>query len=147
MNITEVRIKLMEDDHDQLLAFCSITFDKVFVVENVKIIKGSNGIFVAMPSRRIMDYCPKCSAKNPVDSHFCDQCGERLNDNRASYDHLGRPKLYADIVHPINSACRKMIQTTVLDAYKKEKERSKQSGYVSSYDSYYKLDGTLPMAQ
>ena len=38
MDITEVRIKLMDDPHDRLQAFCSITFDACFVIRDLKII-------------------------------------------------------------------------------------------------------------
>ena len=41
MEITEVRIKLMEDTDDRLQAFCSITLDDCFVVRDLKIIEGS----------------------------------------------------------------------------------------------------------
>jgi len=53
MEITEVRISLREDD--KLKAFASITFDDCFVIRGLKIIEGSNGTFVAMPSRRRND--------------------------------------------------------------------------------------------
>ena len=53
MEITEVRIKLMEDNsgsNERLQAFCSITFDDMFVIRDLKIIEGAKGFFVAMPS-------------------------------------------------------------------------------------------------
>jgi len=53
MEITEVRISIREDD--KLKAFASITFDDCFVIRGLKIIEGSNGTFVAMPSRRRND--------------------------------------------------------------------------------------------
>ena len=40
MEITEVRIKLMEDTDDRLQGFCSVTFDDCFVVRDLKIIEG-----------------------------------------------------------------------------------------------------------
>ena len=56
MEITEVRIKLMESAEDRLRGFCSITFDDCFVVRNIKVIEGrDNKLFVAMPSRRMPD--------------------------------------------------------------------------------------------
>ena len=64
MEITEVRIKLMEDADDRLRAFCSITFDDCFVVRDLKIIDGINGPFVAMPSRKLTSHCPQCGSKN-----------------------------------------------------------------------------------
>ena len=36
MDITEVRIKLMDDPHDRLQAFCSITLDGMFVIRDLK---------------------------------------------------------------------------------------------------------------
>ena len=38
--------------------------------------------------------------------------------------------MYADIAHPINSACRETIQTRVIAEYQGELERAKEPGYV-----------------
>ncbi len=57
VEITEVRIKLMEESEDRLRAFCSITFDSCFVVRDLKIIEGTQGPFVAMPSRKLTNRC------------------------------------------------------------------------------------------
>ena len=48
MEVTEVRIKLMDEPGDRLKAFCSVTFDDCFVIRDLKIIEGSSGPFVAM---------------------------------------------------------------------------------------------------
>ena len=136
MEITEVRIKLMEDPDDRLQAFCSITFDDCFVVRDLKIIEGANGPFVAMPSRKLTGHCPDCGSKNHLRSLYCNQCGARLND-RSARDQEGRAKLYADIAHPINSQCREMIQNRVIAEYRGEIERAKQPGYMSRYDEDY----------
>ncbi len=141
MEITEVRIKLMEDNsgsNERLQAFCSITFDDMFVIRDLKIIEGAKGFFVAMPSRKLTDRCAHCGTKNHLRSRFCNQCGSRLDENRALRDADGRAKLHADIAHPINSACREKIQGAVLAAYADELERAKQPGYVSRYDD---IDG------
>jgi stage V sporulation protein G len=53
LEITEVRISLREDD--KLKAFASMTFNDAFVVRGLKIIEGTNGMFVAMPSRKRPD--------------------------------------------------------------------------------------------
>jgi len=42
-------------DEDKLKAFVNVTFDDVFVVRGMKIIKGNNGYFVSMPSRKMND--------------------------------------------------------------------------------------------
>jgi stage V sporulation protein G len=136
--ITEVRIKLMEDNHEneRLQAFCSVTFDDAFVVRDLKIIEGTKGPFVAMPSRKLTDRCPSCGCKNHLRSRFCNACGAKLNEERAMRDADGRVKLHADIAHPINSACREVIQSAVIKAFQQEKERSKQPGYICTYDDF-----------
>jgi stage V sporulation protein G len=136
VEITEVRIKLMEEPGERLKAFCSITFDNCFVVRDLKIIDGSNGPFVAMPSRKLTSHCPGCGTKNHLRALYCNQCGKRLADARAPKDPDGRAKLYADIAHPINSTCREMIQEFVIHEYYEEIERAKQPGYVSRYDDF-----------
>lgn len=136
MQITEVRIKLMEDGGDRLKAFCSITFDDSFVVRDLKIIEGSSGPFVAMPSRKLTAHCPKCGYKNHLRAQYCNQCGARLEDERANRDDEGRAKLYADIAHPINSECREMIQTRVIEEFQAEQQLASKPGYTSRYDDY-----------
>lgn len=129
MEITEVRVKLVENRDDRLKAFCSITMDNEFVVRDIKIIKGTGGFFVAMPSRKMSDHCEKCGGKNHLRAKFCNNCGASLPDNRARKDFKGRMKLHADIAHPINAECRKRIQEMVISAFTEETEKSKQPGY------------------
>ncbi len=136
MEITEVRIKLMDDPNDRLQGFCSITFDGCFVIRDLKIIQGAKGAFVAMPSRKLTDRCGDCGAKNHLRAAFCNECGAELEPDRAVKDGDGRAKLYADIAHPINSRCRDMIQTRVLEAFENEKVLAKKPGYICTYDDY-----------
>ena len=136
MEITEVRIKLMEDQSERLKAFCSITFDSCFVVRDLKIIEGTNGPFVAMPSRKLTGHCPRCRSKNHLRAQHCNQCGSALSGDRMPHDSDGRAKLYADIAHPINSTCREMIQNHVIQEFQNEVERSQQPDYVSRYDDF-----------
>lgn len=136
MEITEVRIKLMEDQQERLLAFCSITFDHCFVVRDLKIIEGAKGAFVAMPSRKLTDRCCACHCKNHLRALYCNHCGATLAENRAPTADDGRAKLYADISHPINSRCRDMIQARVLQAYDEEVIKAQQPGYICTYDDY-----------
>jgi stage V sporulation protein G len=140
MEITEVRIKLMEDSDDRLQAFCSITFDNCFVVRDLKIIDGASGPFVAMPSRKLTTHCQKCGAKNHLKAAYCNHCGLRQREDRTMRDSDGRTKLYADIAHPINSTCREMIQTRVIAEYDAERQRSQEPGYVSKYEDDYGYD-------
>ena len=129
MKISEVRVKLVANQDDRLKAFCSMTLDNEFVIRDVKIIEGSGGLFVAMPSRKMSDHCGKCGGKNHLRAKFCSSCGARLAENRVKPDAHGHLKLHADIAHPINASCRKSIQEAILKAFNEELERSKQPGY------------------
>ena len=146
MEITEVRIKLMEESDDRLRAFCSITLDHCFVIRDLKIIEGTNGPFVAMPSRKMSARCGRCGSKNHLRSHYCNQCGTRLRGPQDLRDvEGGANKLYADIAHPINQPCRDMIQQAVIREYSLELERAKQPGYVSRYDEEYLDTSSAPL--
>jgi stage V sporulation protein G len=138
VEISEIRIKLMDDIKDsrneRLLAFCSVTFDNMFVVRDLKIIEGAKGLFVAMPSRKLTDRCGGCGCKNHLRSRFCNNCGGRLNEDRAPRDVDGRAKLHADVAHPINSAAREFVQGSILRSFHEELDRSKLPGYVCRYD-------------
>jgi len=52
MNVTDVRIRKLRDE-GKMKAVVSVTFDDAFVVHDIKIIEGQNGLFVAMPSRKV----------------------------------------------------------------------------------------------
>jgi stage V sporulation protein G len=51
MEITEIRVTLRNEN--KLKAFVNVTFDNQFVVRGLKIIRGTDGYFVSMPSRRM----------------------------------------------------------------------------------------------
>jgi stage V sporulation protein G len=145
VQITEVRIKLCEENRERLLAFCSITFDNAFVIRDLKIIDGSRGLFVAMPSRKLTDRCG-CGCKNHLRAKFCNNCGRRLDEARALRESEGRAKLHADIAHPIHCQAREQIQGAIAKAYGDERDRAKLPGYVCSYDDHdYDLDD-VPMS-
>lgn len=132
MQITEVKIFLKEGQDKKLKAYATITFDNVFVVRNVKIIDGNKGLFVAMPSRKLKDPCPKCNFRNTVRSKFCNQCGASLPMTEPKAHTPGaasaangddsRQSEHKDIAHPITAECRDYIQKKVLEAYEKEKK-------------------------
>lgn len=129
MEITEVRVKLIENKDDRLKAFCSVTMDNEFVVRDIKVIEGTSGYFIAMPSRKMSDHCEKCGGKNHLRAKFCNNCGSQLAEDRAKKDLKGRMKLHADIAHPINAECRQKIQDSVTVAFKEELEKSKEPDY------------------
>ena len=53
MVITEV--KVFPVNEDRLKAYVSITIDNCFVIRDLKIIEGTGGLFVAMPSKKRKD--------------------------------------------------------------------------------------------
>lgn len=52
MKITDVRIRKVSDE-GKMKAVVSITFDDEFVVHDIKVIDGQNGLFIAMPSKKV----------------------------------------------------------------------------------------------
>jgi stage V sporulation protein G len=54
MEITDVRVRTIGDE-GKLKAIVSITFDDEFVVHDIKVIEGQNGLFIAMPSRKMSE--------------------------------------------------------------------------------------------
>lgn len=68
MEITEVRVYPVEDN-EKLKAFVTVTFEDVFVVRDLKIINGNNGLFVAMPSKKCKDGTFKDTA-HPLTNDF-----------------------------------------------------------------------------
>ncbi len=52
MKITDVRVRLVTKEEAKLLAVASITIDDCFVVHDIKIINGKDGLFISMPSRK-----------------------------------------------------------------------------------------------
>ncbi len=86
MEVTEVRIFSVQED--RLKAYVTITFDHCFVVRDLKVIHGNNGLFVAMPSKKRKD------------------------------------GTYRDTAHPLDNQTREMIESKVLEEYKKEVQKS-----------------------
>ena len=129
MEITDVQVRLVRNQNDRLKAYCSVVFDNEFVVRDIKIIDGMKGPFVAMPSRKMSDHCPSCGGKNHLKARFCNDCGAALPENREALDDESKPRLHADIAHPVTNKCRQRIQREVIAVFEGELERAKQPGY------------------
>lgn len=54
MQITDVRVRKVSKD-GKMKAIASITLDNEFVIHDIKVIEGENGLFIAMPSRKASD--------------------------------------------------------------------------------------------
>jgi len=119
VEITEVRVFLKDSEDKKLKAYVTITLDQSFVVRDLKVIDGNKGLFVAMPSRKAKDGCPRCRHKNVVRSRYCNQCGHKLEEK----EHVDQDFQadHRDIAHPITVEAREYIQGKVLAAYEEEK--------------------------
>lgn len=81
MKITEVKVYPVQES-GRLKAYATMVFDDCFIIRDLKIIEGDNGLFVSMPSRRRKDG-------------------------------------FRDIVHPLNSETRKMVEDAIVLEYNK----------------------------
>ncbi|ANU09320.1 regulatory protein SpoVG [Planococcus antarcticus DSM 14505] len=54
MEVTDVRLRRVQTD-GRMRAIASITLDNEFVIHDIRVIDGNEGLFVAMPSKRTPD--------------------------------------------------------------------------------------------
>ena len=125
MEITEIRIIKKEDPSKKLRAFVNVTFDGCFVVRDMKVVEGSKGLFVAMPSRRLKTNCPKCHYKNNVGSRYCSHCGGELPVQR-EVSKESKDSGHKDIAHPITLEFREKLQKAILDACDKQSKSASE---------------------
>lgn len=52
LNITDTKVRIIENSDSKLKAIASIVIDGCFAVHDIKIIDGNDGVFIAMPSRK-----------------------------------------------------------------------------------------------
>ena len=124
MEITESRVFLKDSPDKKLKAYVTVTFDNAFVVRNIKVIEGTNGLFIAMPSRKIKQPCPKCGFKNELRSKYCNQCAAQLPAVSQSPGQEASAQLeHKDIAHPITQSFRECLQKRILEAYAQEKTK------------------------
>lgn len=71
MDITSITIRKMGSE-GKMKAIVSVTFDNSFVVHDIKVIEGTNGYFIAMPSRKTQDGEFK-DIVHPINSEFRDR--------------------------------------------------------------------------
>lgn len=140
LHITEIRVKLTDDPRNKLRAYCSVTIQDAFVVRDLKIIEGAKGPFVAMPSRKLADHCPRCNHKNHLRAAYCNQCGNQLDPERAPRDANGRSRLHADLAHPINSPTRIELHKAVVRAFLDEAEAARSAGSAYKPKDFDDLD-------
>lgn len=130
MEITEVKIFLKDSPDKKLRAYATVTFDNVFVVRNIKVIEGSSGLFIAMPSKKIKQPCIKCNFKNEARSKYCNQCGIQLPQSDRPLTGEIAVNIQAehkDIAHPITQSFREYLQKRVLEVFEQEKIKETES--------------------
>lgn len=84
-----------------------------FLMTDVKVIQGKRGLFVAMPSRRVMDLCPHCGGKNVLSANYCNWCSRILPQIPADKDQ----KHYSDVFFPLDATSRQAFEAGVLEQY------------------------------
>lgn len=92
MKISEVRIKTTEEftpNGDRLVGFASFLIDDAFLVRDVKIVRGDDGLFVSMPSRKLTERCDGCGSKVTIRAHYCGHCGAAQPRREARRDERG----------------------------------------------------------
>lgn len=55
MEITEVQIKKIAKENSRMRGIATVILDNEFAVRDIRIIEGTNGLFIAMPSRKKAD--------------------------------------------------------------------------------------------
>jgi len=126
MEITEAKVALRDSPDKKLKAYATVTFDNVFVVRNIKVIEGTNGLFIAMPSRKVKQPCPKCNFKNELRSKYCNQCATSLPQSAPAAEHEDSANAqleHKDIAHPITQSFREYLQKRILETYEQEKAK------------------------
>ncbi len=82
MNITDVRVRRVNGG--KVKAYASVTFDDEFVVHNIKVLDGRNGLYVAMPSRKVGDEFKDVA--HPITQQFREKLQSAVID---AYNNVG----------------------------------------------------------
>jgi len=128
MEVTEIRVFLKEGQDKKLKAYTTVTFDNAFVVRNIKVIQGPNGLFIAMPSRKMKYPCPRCGFKNEVGSKYCNGCAAEVPPPKEPVQTDAKTE-HRDVAHPITQEFREYLQKKILNAYNDEIKTGVSSGF------------------
>lgn len=94
-----------------VIAYCNIIFDNIFIIDEVKLIRGQDGFHISMPSRKTTRRSG-CGHNNYHDSVYCAKCGRKITLEPIAQ---GLPK-HADICHPIAAWFRRELTDAVIRA-------------------------------
>ena len=53
MKITSVTVKKIDKENSRMKGIASVLIDDCFAVHDIRIIEGDNGLFIAMPSKKV----------------------------------------------------------------------------------------------
>lgn len=53
MNVTETRIRLVKKEDSKLKAIATVTLDSCMIIHDIKVVEGTDDLFIAMPSRKM----------------------------------------------------------------------------------------------
>lgn len=70
MKITNVNVMLRKRNNDNIKATVSMVFDNCFVVNNIRVVNGKSGLFIAMPSEKDRDGNGFRDIAHPINSNF-----------------------------------------------------------------------------
>jgi len=69
MEIRSVNVRKIEKEGSKVVAVASVLFDDVFAVHDIRLLEGKNGLFIAMPSRKLSNGSYKDVA-HPINQEF-----------------------------------------------------------------------------
>ncbi len=115
MKITEIIIK-REPGNGNLLAYVDVVLDGVFMLRDVKLLRGSKGRYnIQMPDRQRTIPCPHCINLNPFNANFCNLCGAKLANSRA----LMASTRAVAIIRVLDPEWLSEFRRKIVDQYKK----------------------------
>lgn len=95
MTEKDLKVRIFKTSGDKpIKANVSVTMGDMFVVNGIKIVEGSKGLFVAMPSK----------PKKTKDGVATDESGKTV---------------YVDIFHPVTVEGRQLLEQVIMDEYNK----------------------------
>lgn len=118
MEITE--IKVFPVDEEKLKAFVSIVFDRCFMVNDIKVIQGREGLFISMPSRR------KRNGRFKDVAHPLNNDTRRMIEDRVLAEYEQALSGEERVVEPVPAEAERPIET--VERAKTEEEQESLEG-------------------
>jgi len=114
MEISE--IKVFPVDEEKLKAFVSIVFDRCFMVNDIKVIQGREGLFISMPSRR------KRNGRFKDVAHPLNNETRRMIEDRVLAEYEQAISGEVRVVEPVPSEPRDPVETVAVESIEEDQE-------------------------